>query len=71
MECWQIKKISKIISLISKRKAINLSAIFFLGLIVLTGCKKKEDGIGLNVQPQGDQLNVELIDTTSIITYSI
>lgn len=71
MECWQINKFSKIISLKSKRKAINLSAIFFLGLIVSTGCKKKEDAIGLNVQPQGDQLNVELIDTTSIITYSI
>ena len=71
MECWQVKNFSKIISLISKRKVIQLSAIFFLGLIVLMGCKKKEDGIGLNVQPQGDQLNVELIDTASIITYSI
>jgi len=71
MECWQNSKFSKINSLISKRKAINLSAIFFLGLFVSTGCKKKEDGIGLNVQPQGDQLNVELIDTASIITYTI
>ena len=71
MKCWQIEKFSKIISLISKRKAINLSAIFFLGLIVVTGCKKKEDLIGLSVQPQGDQLNIELIDTASIITYSI
>ena len=71
MECWQVKIFSKIISLISKRKVVQLSAIFFLGLIVLNGCKKKEDGIGLNVQPQGDQLNVELIDTASIITYSI
>jgi len=71
MECWQNNKFGKIISLKSKRKAINLSAIFFLGLFVSTGCKKKEDAIGLNVQPQGDQLNVELIDTSSIITYSI
>ena len=71
MECWQVKIFSKIISLRSKRKVVQLSAIFFLGLIVLNGCKKKEDGIGLNVQPQGDQLNVELIDTASIITYSI
>ena len=71
MECWQVKNFSKIISLISKRKVIKLSAIFFLGLIVVIGCKKKEDGIGLNVQPQGDQLNVNLIDTASIITYSV
>ena len=71
MECWQVKNFSKIISLISKRKVIKLSAIFFLGLIVVIGCKKKEDGIGLNVQPQGDQLNLNLIDTASIITYSV
>ncbi len=52
------------------RKVATLSAIFFLYGIVLTGCKKKDQDFGLNVQPQGDQLNVDIIDTTELITYS-
>ena len=71
MESWQNKNCIKNNKLLKKRKVNYLSALFFLGFIVLFGCKKKEDSIGLNVQPQGDQLNVEFVDTTTLITYSI
>lgn len=71
MACWQNNNCIKKYSIINKRKGFYLSAIFFLGLIVSFGCKKKEDSIGLTVQPQGDQLSLDVIDTTAIITYSV
>ncbi|MFT5601317.1 MAG: hypothetical protein ACI9N1_001560 [Flavobacteriales bacterium] len=53
-----------------KRKVEKLSAIFFLGIVLIASCKKNQDNLGLEVQPQSDQLNVIVSDTTQLITYS-
>lgn len=53
-----------------KRKVNQLSALFFSILIVLSSCKKKENAIGSSIQPEGDQLGLDMIDTLSLITYT-
>lgn len=53
------------------RKVIQLSALFFLGSTVIIGCKKKEKNLGLSVQPQSDQLSVNVVDSSKIIFYSV
>jgi hypothetical protein len=58
------------INLFKKRKVEKLSAILFLGIILFASCKKNQDNLGLEVQPQSDQLNVTVSDTTQLITYS-
>jgi hypothetical protein len=47
------------------------AAIFFLFLLLMTGCKKPENLIGLDVQPGEDALGFDKIDTLAFITYSI
>src|SRR3989344_2762641 len=61
--------ILKNIHLLSQRS--NLTAVFFLGLLVLASCKKDEGDLGLIVQPEGDALQGNVIDTFSLITYSV
>jgi len=46
------------------------SLLFFALLVSSIGCKKKDDNLGLEIQPQEDQLNVVVSDTTALITYS-
>ncbi len=46
-----------------------LSAIFFIS-ILFTQCKKDESQLGLNVQPQSDQIGLNVNDTLSLITYT-
>lgn len=46
-----------------------LSAIFFIS-ILFTQCKKDKSQLGLNVQPQSDQIGLNTIDTLSLITYT-
>lgn len=46
------------------------AAILFL-FVLITGCKKPEDKIGLDIQPGEDALGVNKIDTLSILTYTI
>ncbi len=54
------------------RKAVQLSAIFFFSTLVINSCKKKEDSnLGLEIQPQGDQLSVVVEDTIQLTTYSV
>jgi hypothetical protein len=40
-----------------------------LVLLVIVSCKKKENDLGLAIQPQGDELNVLISDTTKLLTY--
>jgi len=59
-------------NIIKWREAIKLSAIFFLSTLVINSCKKKEDSnLGLEIQPQGDQLSVVVEDTVQLTTYSV
>lgn len=52
------------------RRSIR-AAVFLLGLLVATtGCEKPEEELGVQVQPSGDLLNVSVIDTATLITYS-
>ncbi len=41
----------------------------FIFTFFLFGCKKKSDNLGLSIQPQGDQLNIVVSDSTKIISY--
>ncbi len=48
------------------------AAFLFLGLAFLTvGCEKPEEEIGINLQPDEDILNVAVIDTFSILSYTL
>jgi hypothetical protein len=49
--------------------ASMLSAIFFIG-ILFTQCKKDKSKLGLNVQPQSDQIGLNVNDTLRLITYT-
>ncbi len=51
------------------RSLYTVTAIFLLGLLV-SSCKKPEDGVGLNLQPEDELLNANRIDTTTIIMYT-
>ncbi len=44
--------------------------IFLLAIIALTGCKKENSNLGLNVQPPSDKLELNRVDTVSITAYS-
>ena len=48
----------------------GLAVFFFLG-IMLVSCRKPEDDLGLGAQPSEDLLNVNVIDSVTMITYSI
>jgi len=52
-----------------KNWPINALPLFVFILITTIGCKKKENNLGLATQPQGDELNVLMSDTTKLITY--
>ncbi len=45
------------------------AATLFIVLITFFSCKKKENDLGLAIQPQGDELNLAISDTTQLITY--
>lgn len=47
-----------------------LSASFFVSTLFLVSCKKKKNELGLNLQPQDDQIGLMTTDTLSLITYS-
>ncbi len=47
-----------------------LSAGFFITGILLTGCKKKDNELGLGLHPEEDLVGLKSIDTLSLITYS-
>jgi len=44
---------------------------FFIFVMLCMHACKKPDDFGLNVQPQGDLLNIEFSDTTSIVAYTV
>ena len=52
----------------SKRRVVKLSATFFISFLLLASCKKEESNIGSSLPGEG--LNVQKLDTFSIITYS-
>ncbi|MEZ4923157.1 MAG: DUF4270 family protein [Crocinitomicaceae bacterium] len=56
------------LQIISKRKVQQLSATFFIALLVLASCKKEETTIGNNLIT--DNLNVITTDTFTLVTYS-
>lgn len=53
------------------RKALRLSAFFLVAIVAAVSCKKEEGDLGLQVQPQEDQLNVNVIDTSTVVAYTI
>lgn len=54
-----------------KRKVVLLSATFFCIAAIASSCTKDEDDFGANLQPNGDLLNYEIIDTFSLKTFSV
>jgi len=55
MKYWQIK-------------AATYCSLLVL-IVLYASCKKKENDLGLAIQPQGDELNLLVSDTTKLITY--
>ncbi|MFT7611704.1 MAG: hypothetical protein ACI9J3_000650 [Parvicellaceae bacterium] len=53
------------------RGAFKLSAFFLTIVLAAAACKKEEGDLGLLVQPQDDQLNVFITDTSSIVAYTV
>lgn len=47
-----------------------LAAIFFLALLV-GGCKKKNEGIGAGVLPEGELLGMSRVDTTTVLSRTL
>ncbi len=60
---------NKFFESIGMRSLYTVTAIFLLGLLV-SSCKKPEDGVGLNLQPEDELLNANVIDTTTLIMYT-
>lgn len=46
-----------------------LAFITLFTFLITSSCKKKENDLGIAIQPQGDELNVGVSDTTKLITY--
>ena len=53
------------------RKTNLFSALFLVTILLLAGCNKENGDLGLLVQPQEDQLNILVSDTTTILAYTI
>lgn len=53
---------------LSMRKVIQLSATFFMLILISISCKKKDTNIGDTLQ--GESLNVSTTDTFTLLTYS-
>lgn len=54
------------------RKTKWFSAIFLLGIVVLASCKKIENqDLGLQVQPQGDRVNIASLDTLTVLSHTV
>lgn len=43
----------------------------FLFAIILSGCKKPEENVGLAVQPQGDRLGVNSVDSMKVVAFTV
>jgi hypothetical protein len=56
---------------IEKRKVAQLSAVFFILLLAIASCKKKENSLGSSIQPEGDVLLANQLDSLSIRTYTV
>jgi hypothetical protein len=54
---------------LSKAQRSLLAAVFFVSLI-LSGCRKTDEQLGLTVLPDGDALNGTVVDTFTIHTFS-
>ncbi|CAG5087087.1 hypothetical protein CRYO30217_03385 [Parvicella tangerina] len=54
----------------SKRIAVMLSATFFITGVFMTGCKKKDNELGLGLHPEEDLVGLNTTDTLSLITYN-
>lgn len=46
------------------------AGLFLITALLFTTCKKENNGLGLEIQPPGDKLNVFSTDTTSVFAYS-
>jgi hypothetical protein len=46
------------------------AAIFFLAALLIQSCRKPENSIGLNVQPDEDALGINQTDTLALITFT-
>lgn len=54
----------------SKKFSWFSAGLFLITALSLTTCKDEENGLGLNIQPPSDKLNVVSTDTTTVIAYS-
>ncbi len=48
-----------------------LMAALFLGLILFSSCAKDEEYLGLDLQPEGELLNVFITDTVTLLTHNV
>ncbi len=63
-----MKKISSLFF----RARSSWTAIFLLsGLFLVSSCEKPEEDIGLQVQPEEDNLNVVVVDTTTVVAFAV
>lgn len=46
------------------------AALILVSALLYAACNKEDHGVGLNIQPPGDKLNVISTDTTTVIAYS-
>lgn len=53
-----------------KRFSWLTAGLILIFAILFSTCKRKDNDLGLNIQPPGDKLNVKSSDTTSVIAYS-
>jgi len=55
----------------TKKRSLRAAIFLFTGLVLVAGCKKPEDDLGLAVQPEEDRLNVTFIDSSSVVSYTV
>lgn len=54
-----------------KTKTRYVAILTLIFGLILIGCNKESDIIGLNIQPPSDLLNAHFFDSTNIVTYSV
>ena len=53
------------------RKTTRFSALFLVAILLVAGCSKEQGDLGLQVQPQEDQLNIMVSDTSTVLAYTV
>lgn len=67
---WWVKK-NNIHNSLKLRQLPVAAIVLFIAGLLFSGCKKPENDLGLNVQPEEDALGLNQTDTLSLITYTL